>query len=76
MFFVTVPLDRSDIATLSGTVFFLKSISCKIFDFSGLGASSFRSERISAQWASGAHFEAPDGERQRNGVQIGLQRNN
>jgi hypothetical protein len=31
-----------------------KSISCRSFDFSGLGASSFHSERISAQRATGA----------------------
>jgi hypothetical protein len=56
-----VPLDSSDIATPSGArSFFLKSISCRIFDFSGLGASSFRSVWISAQCTSGAHFLAPD----------------
>jgi hypothetical protein len=61
-----VPLDSSDIANPSGTgSFFLKSISCRIFDFSGLGASSFRSVRISAQCASGDHFVAPDSVRQR-----------
>jgi hypothetical protein len=52
-----VPLDSSDIATPAGTGSFLKikSISCRIFDLSGLGASSFRSERILAQRATGAH---------------------
>jgi hypothetical protein len=49
-----VPLDSSDIATLAGTGSFLKrkSILCRIFDFLGLGASSFYSERISAQRAT------------------------
>jgi hypothetical protein len=52
-----VPLDSSDIATPAGTgsFFKIKSISCQIFDFSGLGAISFCSERISAQRATGAH---------------------
>jgi hypothetical protein len=47
-FLVQVPLDSSDIATpaRTGSFFKKKSISCRIFDFSGLGASSFRSERI------------------------------
>jgi hypothetical protein len=41
-----VPLDSSDIATIAGTgsFFFLKSISCRIFDYSCLVASSFRYE--------------------------------
>jgi hypothetical protein len=53
-----VPLDSSDIATPAGTgsFFKIKSISCRFFDFSGLGVSSFCSERISAQRATGAHF--------------------
>jgi hypothetical protein len=55
-----VPLDSSDIDTLPERVRFKKkSISCRIFDFSGLGASSFRRARISAQDTSGAHFAAP-----------------
>jgi hypothetical protein len=32
-----------------------KLILCRIFDFLGLGASSFRCERISAQGATAAH---------------------
>jgi hypothetical protein len=72
-----VPLDSSDIATPDGTgLFEKKGDFVSNFYFSGLGASSFRSERISAQRATGAHFVAPVRERQRNGVQIGLQRNN
>jgi hypothetical protein len=41
-----VPLDSSDIAIPDGTGSFLKikSISCRIFDYSGLGGSSFRCE--------------------------------
>jgi hypothetical protein len=64
-----VPLDSSDNATLSGadSFFFVKSVSCRILDFSGFGASSFRSVRISAQCTSGAHFVAPDSVRQRIG---------
>jgi hypothetical protein len=64
-----VPLDSSDIATPSGagSFFFLKSISCRIFDFSGLGASSFRSARLSAQSTSRAHFVVPDSVQQRIG---------
>jgi hypothetical protein len=52
-----VPLDSSDIATPNGMGLFLKKklISCQIFDFLGLGASSFLSERILAQRAIGAH---------------------
>jgi hypothetical protein len=50
-------MDSSDIATPDGTGSFLKknTISCRIFEFSGRGASSFRSERISTQRATGAH---------------------
>jgi hypothetical protein len=72
-----VPLDSSDIATPDGTGSFCKKklISCRIFYFSGLGTSSFRCERISTQRATTAHFVAPVRERQRNGVQIGLQCN-
>jgi hypothetical protein len=51
----------------AGVRFFLKSISCQLFDFSGLGASSVRSVQISAQCTSGAHFVAPDSVRQRIG---------
>jgi hypothetical protein len=45
-----VPLDCSDIATpdKTGLFFKIKSISNQIFDYLGLGASSFRCERISA----------------------------
>jgi hypothetical protein len=52
-----VQLDSSDFATPAGTgsFFKIKSILCQIFDFLGLGASSFRSEQISAQRATGAH---------------------
>jgi hypothetical protein len=52
-----VPLNSSDIATPDGTGSFLKikSILCRIFDYSGLGGSSFRCERISAQGATAAH---------------------
>jgi hypothetical protein len=72
-----VPLDSSDIATPARTGSFKKNaILCRIFNFLGLGASSFCSEQISAQRATRAHFVAPVRERQRNGVQIGLQRNN
>jgi hypothetical protein len=35
-----------------------KSIPCRIFDYSGLGSSSFPCERISAQGAAAAHFVA------------------
>jgi hypothetical protein len=59
MFFF-IPLDSSDIATPDGTgLFFLKSILCQIFDYSGLGGSSFPCERILAQGAAAAHFLAP-----------------
>jgi hypothetical protein len=73
-----VPLDSSDIATPDGTGLFfkIKSILCRILDFSGLGTSSFCCERISAQRATAAHCVAPVREQQRNGVQIGLQHNN
>jgi hypothetical protein len=73
-----VPLDSSDIAIPAGTSSFLKIklFLCLIFNFSGLGVSSFCSERISAQRATWAHFVALVRERQRNGVQIELQRNN
>jgi hypothetical protein len=52
-----VPLDSSDIATPDGTgsFFKIKSILCWIFDYLGLGASSFHYERISAQRATAAH---------------------
>jgi hypothetical protein len=40
--------------------FFKKSILCRIFDFLGLGASSFCSAQISAQCMSGAHFVSTD----------------
>jgi hypothetical protein len=64
-----VLFNSSDIATPTGTgsffFVFFKSISCWIFDFSGLGASSFCSVRISAQCTSRAHFVAPDSVRQR-----------
>jgi hypothetical protein len=52
-----VPLDSSDIGTPAGTgsFFKIKSISCRIFDFSSLGASSFCSELILAQRATRAH---------------------
>jgi hypothetical protein len=67
-----IPLDRSDIATPDGTgsFFKIKSILCKIFDYSGLGAGSFLCERISAQRAAAAHVVAAACELQRNGVQI------
>jgi hypothetical protein len=39
--------------------FFLKLISWRIFDYSGLGSSSFPCEQISAQGAATAHFVAP-----------------
>jgi hypothetical protein len=67
-----VPLDSSDIATPDGMGLFfkIKSISCRIFDFSGLGAGSLPCERISAQGAAAAHVEAVACERQKNGVQI------
>jgi hypothetical protein len=44
MFFV--PLERSDIATPDGAGWFfkIKSISCRIFDFSGLGDGSLALE--------------------------------
>jgi hypothetical protein len=52
-----VPLDSSDIATPDGMGSFLKikSIYCRIFDYSGLGASSFCCEQISAQGATTTH---------------------
>jgi hypothetical protein len=52
-----VLLDSSDIATPDGTgsFFIIKSILCLIFDYLGLGGSSFRGERISAQGATAAH---------------------
>jgi hypothetical protein len=55
-----IPLDSSDIATPDGKGLFLtkKSISCRIFDYTGLGGSSFPCERISAQGAAAAHFVA------------------
>jgi hypothetical protein len=56
-----VPLDSLDIATLPERVrffFYKKSVSCQIFNFSGLGGSSFRRARISAQGTSGAHIVA------------------
>jgi hypothetical protein len=51
-------------------LFFLKSISCRIFDYSDLGGRSFCCERISAQGASAAHFVALVREQQRKGTQI------
>jgi hypothetical protein len=42
----------------------------QIFDYSGLGNSSFPCERISAQGAASAHFVAPVRERQRKVMQI------
>jgi hypothetical protein len=77
MFFL-VPLDSSDSATPGRTGSFvkIKSISCRIFDYSGLGDSSFCCVQISAQRVTADHFVAPVRERQRNGVQTGLQRNN
>jgi hypothetical protein len=56
--------------------FFKKSNSWQIFDYLGLCCSSFRCEQTSAQGATAAHFVAPEMERQRNGVQIWLQRHN
>jgi hypothetical protein len=55
MFFA--PLDSSDIATPTGTgsFFKIKSILCRIFDYSGLGGSIFCCERISAQGGATAH---------------------
>jgi hypothetical protein len=52
-----VPLDSSDIATPDGMSSFLKikSISCQIFDFSGLGLGSLSCERILAIIAAAAH---------------------
>jgi hypothetical protein len=52
-----VTMNSSDIATpaRTGSFFKIKSTSCRIFDFLGLGASSFRSKPISAQRATGAH---------------------
>jgi hypothetical protein len=52
-----VPLDSSDITTPAGTGSFFKiqAIWFQIFDFFAHGAISFRSERISAQRATGAH---------------------
>jgi hypothetical protein len=47
-----------------------KLISYRIFDYSGLGSSSFHCELISAQGVTAAHFVAPVKEHQRNGVQI------
>jgi hypothetical protein len=51
------PLDSSDIATPDGkgSFFKIKSIWCRIFDYSGLGGSSFPCEQISAQGAAAAH---------------------
>jgi hypothetical protein len=57
-----VPLDSSYIATPDGSGSFSFSISCRIFDFSGLGASSFCCARILAQRATAADFVAPHGE--------------
>jgi hypothetical protein len=56
MFFL-LPLESSKIATPDGTGLFLKikSILCRIFDYLGLGSSSFPCERISAQGATVAH---------------------
>jgi hypothetical protein len=73
-----VPLDRIDIATPDGTGSFKKkmSISCQIFNYSGLCSSSFRCEQISAQGATAAHFVAPVRELQRKVTQIWLQHNN
>jgi hypothetical protein len=44
-----VPLDSSDIATPDefGSFFKIKSISCRIFEFSGLGDGSFA---VSESW--------------------------
>jgi hypothetical protein len=56
-----VPLDSSasDIAAPDGkgSFFKIKSILCRIFDYSGLGGiiRSFPCERISAQGAAAAH---------------------
>jgi hypothetical protein len=70
-----VLLDSSDIATPSGMgSFYLKVDFVTNFDFSGLGASSFHSVRISAQCTSGAHFVAPEQCATKDLVQIGLQR--
>jgi hypothetical protein len=55
-----IPLDCSEIATPDGTgSFFLKSISCWIFYYSGHGGSSFPCERILAQGAATAPLVAP-----------------
>jgi hypothetical protein len=50
-------LDSSDIATPDGKglLFKIKSISCQIFDFSGLGAGSLPCEQILALIAAAAH---------------------
>jgi hypothetical protein len=63
MFCFLVPLDSSDIATPDGTgsFFKIKSILCRIFNFSGL-------ERISAQGAVATHVVAAACERQRSVV--------
>jgi hypothetical protein len=52
-----VPLDSSDIATPDGTgsFFKIKSILCRIFDYSGLDGSIFSCEQISAQGVAAAH---------------------
>jgi hypothetical protein len=58
-----IPLDSSDIAAPDGTGSFLKikSISCRIFDYSCLGVGSFPCERISAQRTAEAHFTLAPG---------------
>jgi hypothetical protein len=52
-----VPLDSSDFATPDGTGLFfkIKSISCRIFNYSGLGGSSFAVSESQAQGATADH---------------------
>jgi hypothetical protein len=65
-----VPLDSSDIAMPDGTgsFFRIKSISCRIFDFLGLGTGSLPCEQILVLIAAAAHFIAAACEGQRNGA--------
>jgi hypothetical protein len=66
-----IPFNSSDTASPDETSLFKKKVYfVSIFDFSGLGGSSFCSEQISAQGAAAANFVSLAREQQRKVMQI------